>query len=53
MTLVSNPLETSMINATKLSGRTSSGLGIGFFIAITGKSVAIMEDPVNGVRREY
>lgn len=53
MTLVSNPLETSMINATKLSGRTSSGLGIGFFNAITGRSVAIMEDPVTGDRQEF
>ena len=34
-TLVKNPVETKLINATKLSGRTSKGLGIGIFNAIT------------------
>ncbi len=34
-TIVSNPSETKLINATKFSGRTASGLGIGIFNAIT------------------
>ena len=34
-TLVKNPVETKLINATKISGRTSKGLGIGIFNAIT------------------
>ena len=53
MTVISNPLETTMINATKLSGRTSSGLGIGFFNAMTGKSVALFSEPVSGEEREF
>src|SRR5579875_143440 len=32
---ISNPTETKLINATKISGRLQSGLGIGFFNAIT------------------
>ena len=47
-----NPLETQMINATKISGRTSSGLGLGFFNAMTSASTAILEDTVAGGTRE-
>ncbi len=53
MTVVSNPLEASMINATKLSGRTGSGLGIGFFNAMTARSEAVLADPVTGEEREF
>lgn len=53
MTLVSNPLETTMINATKLSGRTRSGLGIGFFNAMTARSAAVLADPVTGGEKEF
>ena len=53
MILLSNPFETNMINATKLSGRTRSGLGTGFFNAMTGRSVALLEDSVTGERKEY
>lgn len=53
LTVVSNPLETTMINATKLSGRTGSGLGIGFFNAMTGRSAAILSDPVTGEKVEF
>lgn len=38
-----NPTETSLINATKVSGRTSSGLGIGFFNAITNPQYATIQ----------
>ena len=38
-----NPQQTSLINATKLSGRTSSGLGIGIFNAITKPQYATIE----------
>ena len=34
-TILKNPSETKLVNATKLSGRTASGLGIGIFNAIT------------------
>lgn len=33
--VISNPSETKLINATKISGRTKKKLGIGFFNAIT------------------
>lgn len=35
-----NPIETKLINATKISGRTKNGLGIGFFNALTNKAEA-------------
>ena len=46
-----NPLETRMINATKLSGRTSSGLGIGVFNAMTAESHATLLDTITGDSR--
>jgi hypothetical protein len=49
--VVKNPTETKLINATKLSGRTQSGLGIGFFNAIVSPQHAVVED-VNKNRRE-
>jgi hypothetical protein len=49
--VISNPTETRLLNATKLSGRLSNGLGIGVFNAITNTSDAIVED-ANGNRRE-
>ncbi len=42
-TILRNPGETSLINATKVSGRTSSGLGIGFFNAVTNAQYATIE----------
>ena len=47
-TIVSNPSKTPMINATKISGRTKGGLGIGVFNAITNKTVAKVKDIENG-----
>lgn len=48
----SNPNETSMINATKISGRTGKGLGIAFFNAVTSKADAIILDTISGTERE-
>lgn len=50
--VIENPLETSMINATKLSGRTSSGMGIGLFNAMTSPSFAVIQDTISGDKRE-
>ena len=50
--VVENPLETRMINATKLSGRTSGGLGIGFFNAMTAESHAVLRDTLTGDSRK-
>lgn len=41
--IINNPSQTKLLNATKLSGRTSKGLGIGVFNAITEKTTAIIE----------
>lgn len=42
--IIKNPTESKLINATKLSGRTSKGLGIGFLNAITNTMYAMVED---------
>ena len=41
-----------MINATKVSGRTNKGLGIGVLNAMTLKSIAVVRDTITGVERE-
>ena len=51
--LVENPAETQIINATKVTGRTKKGLGIGFFNAMTLKSEAVIRDTLSGVERNY
>jgi hypothetical protein len=43
-TVISNPAETKLLNATKLSGRLSNGLGIGVFNAVTNTANAVIED---------
>jgi len=48
-----NPLETRLINASKLSGRTAGGLGIGVFNAMTAPANAIIENTVTGDFREF
>lgn len=46
-----NPQEVGLINATKLSGRTRSGLGIGVFNAMTKEMFATIEDTITGETR--
>lgn len=48
--LTSNPYSARLINAAKVSGRTSSGLGIGVFNAITGNTYAVCSDSLNNKR---
>ncbi len=48
----SNPIETPLINALKLSGRTNNGLGIGVFNAITQKTHAVLKDTLSGDSRK-
>ncbi len=43
-TVLKNPTESKLINATKISGRTQSGLGIGFLNAVTEAEYATIED---------
>ena len=47
-----NPMESSLINATKVSGRTKSGLGIGVFNAVTNSMYATVEDTETGETRQ-
>jgi len=46
-----NPMQTRLINATKVSGRTNGGLGIGVFNAMSANTWAKIEDTVTGVER--
>lgn len=49
--LVSNPQESSLINATKVSGRTASGFGVGIFNALTGTMEAQIQNEETGESR--
>jgi len=50
--VISNPTETRLYNATKVSGRLANGLGIGIFNAVSAPAYAIIED-ANGNRRRF
>ncbi len=50
--IVKNPSESQIINATKLTGRTKKGLGIGFFNAMTQKTPARIKDTLTNAERE-
>ena len=49
--IIENPSTTQLLNATKLSGRTKKGTGIGIFNAITGNTYAEVRDSVSGSTR--
>jgi hypothetical protein len=46
------PIESRLINATKISGRTSKGLGIGVLNAVTNNRYATLQNSVTGAERE-
>lgn len=46
-----NPISTSLINATKVSGRTTGGLGVGVFNAIASQTNATILNQETGVTR--
>lgn len=48
--VVENPTESKLLNATKVSGRTKKGLGIGLFNAVTKPMYAVVEDNNTKVR---
>lgn len=50
--VIYNPQESSLINATKISGRTKSGLGIGVFNAMTNAMYAVIEDAESSETRK-
>ena len=47
-----SPATTKLYNATKISGRTSGNLGIGFFNAIAAPSYATVQNTINGTERQ-
>ncbi len=51
--VISNPTESKLVNATKLTGRLANGLGIGFFNALSRPSFATIQDSVTGAKRLY
>jgi hypothetical protein len=50
--IVQNPGITRLLNATKVSGRTSKGLGVGIFNAISNDVYATVQDSTSGRRRD-
>lgn len=50
--ITDNPFETSLINATKFSGRTNKNLGIGLFNAIAAQEYATITDTSTGETRQ-
>jgi len=49
--LVQNPEESKLINVTKISGRNTQNLGVGFLNAMTANTYAIVKDPIGNERR--
>ncbi|HEY4798081.1 MAG TPA: DUF5916 domain-containing protein, partial [Bacteroidia bacterium] len=49
--ILQNPSQAKLLNATKISGRTNNGLGIGFLNAITGNTYAIISDSAGATRK--
>ena len=46
-----NPTQTNLINATKLSGRTANGFGIGVFNAVSANTYATLSDSTGNTRK--
>ena len=51
-TVIKNPTESKLINATKISGRTQGGLGIGYLNSITSPQYATVENINNKEQRK-
>ena len=51
-TVIKNPTETRLYNATKLSGRLANGLGIGVFNAVSAPAYATIQDSA-GHKRSF
>ncbi|WP_460614085.1 DUF5916 domain-containing protein [Hymenobacter seoulensis] len=50
--VISNPGVTRLLNATKVSGRTKQGLGVGVFNALSNDVFATLRDSVDGSERQ-
>ncbi len=51
--IIQNPTETQLLNATKVSGRTNRGWGLGVINAITGNTFAVIKDTIEGDKRKF
>ncbi len=51
--VIKNPVESKLINATKISGRTKKGFGLGIFNAISKNTYATIEDTLSGTSRKF
>ena len=49
--VISNPAQTQLLNATKVSGRTVGGLGVGVFNAVANRTQAVVRDNETGEER--
>lgn len=49
-TISENPSESKLLNATKISGRSENGLGLGFFNAVTKRGYATVENSLGEER---
>jgi hypothetical protein len=49
--IVKNPAQTQLLNATKVSGRTASKLGIGVFNAVANSAYATVQDSIGNIRK--
>lgn len=50
--IIKNPGQSKLINATKISGRTAKGLGIGVLNAVTNTRYVTLEDNISKERRK-
>ncbi|RTQ50182.1 hypothetical protein EJV47_11145 [Hymenobacter gummosus] len=50
--IIRNPAETRLLNATKVSGRTKKGLGIGLFNALSNDVYATIQNKETGAERQ-
>jgi Domain of unknown function (DUF5916)/Carbohydrate family 9 binding domain-like len=50
--VIRNPVESKLINATKISGRTKKGFGLGIFNAVTKPMYATIQDTITGGKRK-
>ncbi|KAA9339223.1 carbohydrate binding family 9 domain-containing protein [Hymenobacter busanensis] len=50
--ILRNPAETRLLNATKISGRTNKGLGVGLFNALSNDVYATLQDSATGAKRD-
>ena len=50
--IIKNPTQSRLLNATKISGRTNNGMGIGILNAFVDNTYAIAQDTITGKQRK-